>query len=189
MLQREHFQENLFLVVPGVHQSFQKHKTILHAVCQTAMAFSSSLIIRRAFSQTAGIQTWEEIHHNTPWDITETYSGIHANLRNSQNRLHLMCSQEAASSLLFSRSSGRKTDCQLLNVTTFGQTLFLANLWVYHKPPTEQHDLRTQVILRDTQIGAEPSFLPFPTFTYNLHPSSIPLSCINRTMCLSINNC
>lgn len=51
---------------------------------------------------------WEEIHHNTPWDITEMYSGIHANLRNSWNRLHLMCSQEAASCLLLSRGSGRR---------------------------------------------------------------------------------
>lgn len=31
----------------------------------------------------------------------------------------------------------------------------------YHKPPTE-HDLKTQVILRDTQIGAEPSLLSIP---------------------------
>lgn len=37
-----------------------------------------------------------------------TYPGIYANLRNSQNRLYLMCSQKEASCLLFTRDSGRR---------------------------------------------------------------------------------
>lgn len=94
-----------------------------------------------------------------------TYPGIYANLRDSQNRLHLTCSRKEASCLLTGDTGRRQTASDSCHY--IGLDPLLSKFLGIPQPPTEQDGLRTQlhtaIILRDTHVGTEPSHSPFLT--------------------------